>query len=197
MPRLPAVADFAATALRVAGGHGSFGGVSALVAIRHIFISPGHNFFGRFGQPAGMFGVSDVARVKVRAGWGLEGDRFYGYRPDYKGQVTFFAWETYVAVREHFGVAALQPSAFRRNVITEGVDLNSLIDRRFTLGGVEFEGTGEARPCHWMNLAVAPGAESWLMGHGGLRAKVLTDGELGAGPIELYLHAETAELPLG
>jgi hypothetical protein len=35
------------------------------------------------------------------------------------------------------------------------------------------------------------------MGQGGLRAKVLTDGELFAGAVELWLHAETAELPLG
>ena len=166
-------------------------------AIRHIFISGGHNFFGRFGQPAGLHPAIDVAHVKCRAGWGLEGDRFYGYRPGYKGQVTFFAWETYVATKARFNVSDLRASAFRRNVVIEGVDLNALIGRRFALGGVEFEGTAEARPCHWMNSAVAPGAEDWLMGQGGLRAKVLTDGELFAGPMELWLQAETAELPLG
>lgn len=165
-------------------------------AIRHLFISPGHNFFGRHGQPAGEHPAIDVARVKCRAGWGLEGDRFYGYRPGYKGQVTFFAWETHEALQREFRVPALAPSAVRRNVITEGVDLNGLIGRRFFLGGIEFEGTGEARPCYWMNGAVAPGAEDWLMGRGGLRAKILTDGELAAGPAELWLAAETAELPL-
>jgi MOSC domain-containing protein YiiM len=171
--------------------------VSSTAAIRHIFISPGHNFFGRFGQPSGIHDAIDVAKVKCRAGWGLEGDRFYGYRPGYKGQVTFFAWETFLAMRKEFAVPKLRPSAFRRNVIVEGIDLNALIDRRFALGGIEFEGTAEARPCHWMNSAVAPGAEDSLMGRGGLRAKVLTDGELFAGPIELWLHADTAELPLG
>lgn len=165
-------------------------------AIRHIFISSGHNFFGRYGQPAGLDPARDVASVKCRAGWGLEGDRFYGYRPGYKGQVTFFAWETYRAIKERFGVRDLPASAFRRNVIVEGIDLNALIERRFALGGIEFEGTAEARPCHWMNSAVAAGAEDWLMGRGGLRAKILTDGELFAGPVELWLHAETAELPL-
>ncbi len=171
------------------------GGVSE-IAIRHIFISSGHNFFGRHGQTAGTHPMLDVPRARCRAGWGLEGDRFYGYRPDYKGQVTFFAWETLQAARRHFGVPKLSADAFRRNVITEGVDLNSLIGRRFTLGGVEFEGTGEARPCHWMNAVVAPGAEDWLIGQGGLRAKVLTDGELSAGSAELWLMAETLELPL-
>ena len=110
--------------------------VSSFATIRHLFISPGHNFFGRYGQPAGEHPVREVPAAQCRTGWGLEGDRFYGYRPDYKGQVTFFAWETFLAAREKFRVPALSPGAFRRNVITEGLDLNALIGRRFTLGGV-------------------------------------------------------------
>ena len=161
-------------------------------AIRHIFISPGHNFFGRHGQPAGGHPTLDVPSAKCRAGWGLAGDRFYGYRPDYKGQVTFFAWETLLAAREKFGVPALSPAAFRRNIVTAGLDLNALIGRRFTLGGVEFEGTAEARPCYWMNQVVAPGAEDWLCGRGGLRTKVLTDGELQVGSVDLWLLQEVA-----
>lgn len=171
--------------------------VNSAAAIRHLFISRGHNFFGRHGQPAGEHPAIDVPRVKCRAGWGLEGDRFYGYRPGYKGQVTFFAWEVYEAVKREFRVPQLSPSAFRRNVVVSGLDLKGLIGRRFVLGGVEFEGTAEARPCYWMNSAVAPGAEDWLKGRGGLRAIVLTDGELVAGPVELWLSAETLELPLG
>ena len=128
--------------------------------------------------------------MKCRAGFGLEGDRFYGYRPGYKGQVTFFKWETLLAAREKFGVPALAPSVFRRNVVVEGIDLDQLLERRFTLGGVEFEGTGEARPCHWMNAVVAPGAEDWLMGRGGLRAKVLTDVKLSVGSVALWLAQE-------
>lgn len=161
-------------------------------SIRHLYISPGHNFFGRYGQPAGGYPSVDVRTVKCRTGWGLEGDRFYGYRPGYKGQVTLFSWETYLAARDKFGTPALLASAFRRNVVIEGVDLNQMLERRFTLGGVEFEGTGEARPCHWMNEVVAPGAEDWLMGRGGLRAKVLSDGELTVGPVALWLAQEVA-----
>ena len=160
--------------------------------IRHIYLSSGHNFFGRYGQVAGDYPARDVATVKCRSGWGLEGDRFYGYRPGYKGQVTFFAWETLLAAREKFGLPGLSAAVFRRNVIVEGIDLGTMLERRFTLGGVEFEGTGEARPCHWMNGAVAAGAEDWLMGQGGLRAKVLSDGELAVGPVALWLAQEVA-----
>ena len=164
-----------------------------VTAIRHIYVSSGHNFFGQFGAPAGEYPTRAVAAVQCRAGWGLEGDRFYGYRPDYQGQVTFFAWETLLAAREKFGVPALAPGVFRRNVVVEELDLNALIGVRFSLGGVEFEGTGEARPCHWMNAVVAPGAEEWLRGRGGLRAKILSDGELRVGPAELLLLEEIAQ----
>lgn len=162
------------------------------VAIRHIFISPGHNFFGRYGEPAGTHPTVEVPLVNCRAGWGLEGDRFYGYRPDYKGQATFFAWETYEAAKKEFAVPALSPAVFRRNILVEGLDLPALIGQRFTLGGVEFEGTGESKPCHWMNAAVAPGAEEWLRGRGGLRVKILSDGRFATGPAELVLLQKVA-----
>ena len=66
----------------------------------------------------------------------------------------------------------------RRNVITAGVDLNSLIGKKFILQGVEFEGTCECSPCYWMDAAIAPGAEAALQGRGGLRARILTGGKL-------------------
>ncbi|MDP3073337.1 MAG: molybdenum cofactor biosysynthesis protein [Opitutaceae bacterium] len=155
------------------------------VLIRHIFLSPGHNFFGRHGLPAGTHPVVDVAAVRCRAGLGLEGDRFFGYRPDYNGQVTFFAWETVLAAQREFMRPGLRPEVFRRNVITQGVDLPALAGVRFVLGGIEFEGVGEAKPCHWMDQVVAPGAEVWLRGRGGLRAKILTAGDLRCGEVVL------------
>ena len=162
--------------------------VKSVVTIRHIFLSAGHNFFGHHGRPAGQNPTTDVPVVRCRAGMGLEGDRFFGYRPDYNGQVTFFAWETFEAVRIALAVPQLKPDAFRRNVLVEGAHLNDLIGTRFSLGGVDFEGMAEAKPCYCMNTAVAEGAERWLRGHGGLRAKVLSDGELRRGRTELYAH---------
>ena len=156
--------------------------------IRHIYISPGHNFFGRHGQPAGENASVAMRSVRCVAGRGLKGDRFYGYRPDYNGQVTFFEWEVYEEVKREFGVSELKADAFRRNVIVEGVHLNDLIGSRFSMGGVDFEGMSEAKPCYWMNQAVAPGAEQWLRGRGGLRARILVDGELRCGAAELFAH---------
>ncbi len=155
------------------------GGMSA--RIRHIFISPGHNFFGHHGEPAGEHAIVEVPEVRCLAGRGLEGDRFLDFKADYKGQVTFFEWEAYVSLCAQFGVQGESPALLRRNIITEGLDLNALIGVEFELQGVRFLGTQESTPCHWMNDAFCAGAEAAMAGRGGLRAKILSDGVLRAG----------------
>ena len=149
--------------------------------IKHLFISPGHNFFGHHAQPPGEHSMVECAEVKCVAGRGLEGDRFFDFKENYKGQVTFFANEVYEQLCAEFGVWDRPPSVFRRNIITAGVDLPGLIGKEFEVQGVRFFGTQESAPCEWMNLAFAPGAEERLKGSGGLRAKILTDGTLRVG----------------
>lgn len=146
--------------------------------IRHIFISPGHNYFGHHGMPAGEHPIVEVAQVECVPGMGLVGDRFFGHKPDYKGQVTFFAWEDLLALWDALDVEPRDPSATRRNVITEGADLKALVGQEFEIQGVPFLGTEECRPCKWMEGAIKPGAEAWMHGRGGLRARILGPGIL-------------------
>jgi MOSC domain-containing protein YiiM len=143
-----------------------------------IYISPGHNFYGRYGLTAEEHPIIPVPQVECIAGKGLVGDRFFDYKQDYKGQITFFAWETYEDLCRHLGVSDKNPGAFRRNVVTRGVDLNEWIGKEFEIQGVLFEGTQEASPCLWMNQAFCEGAVEAMKGRGGLRAKILTDGPL-------------------
>jgi hypothetical protein len=151
---------------------------AANMRLRHLYISPEHNFYGHHGQPAGTAPIIEVPEIECVAGKGLRGDRFFGWKEDYKGQVTFFEEEQYERLCEKFAVTHLPPSVFRRNIITRGVDLNTLIGVEFEVQGVRFLGTQESTPCYWMNQAFAEGAEEALKGHGGLRAKILTDGIL-------------------
>lgn len=152
--------------------------VTPQMEILHLYISPEHNYFGHHGQPAGKTPMVEVPEVECVAGEGLVGDRFFGFKADYKGQVTFFAQEIYEQLRERLQVQNVPSSAFRRNVITRGVDLNSLIGKEFEVQGVRFAGTAECSPCYWMDQAFAPGAEAALKGHGGLRARILSSGFL-------------------
>ena len=148
--------------------------------VEHLFLSPGHNYFGHHGGPAGVHPIVEVDAVECLAGRGIAGDRFFDYRPDYKGQITFFAMETFENLCAAFGIDGLAPSAVRRNVLTRDVDLGALIGREFELQGVQFVGTEECRPCYWMDQAIAPGAEAWLRGRGGLRARIARSGVLRA-----------------
>jgi hypothetical protein len=146
--------------------------------ILRLFLSPGHNYFGHHGQPAGENAIVEVDSVECVAGYGLRGDRFFSFRPDYKGQITFFSWEVFEELRRELKVPDVHPHALRRNAITEGVDLNALIGKTFNLQGITFQGIEECRPCYWMDSAIGPGAEAWLKGRGGLRAKILSGGVL-------------------
>jgi len=150
------------------------------IEVLRLFVSPGHNYFGHHGQPAGQNPTTEVDAVECVAGRGLRGDRFFDYKEDYKGQITFFASEVYEDLCARLGLADASPSATRRNVITRGVDLNTLIGKPFEIQGVRFEGVSECSPCYWMDQAFAPGANDFLKGRGGLRAKILTNGRLRA-----------------
>ena len=151
------------------------------MTVRHIYVSPEHNFFGHHGKPPGKAPCESVPSAELVAGKGIVGDRFFGYKDDYKGQVTFFSLETYQRLCDTFTVHDKDPSVFRRNIVVEGADLPSLIGERFQVGDITFEGICESSPCYWMEQAFCEGAEEALKGHGGLRAKVLTSGTLNTG----------------
>jgi MOSC domain-containing protein YiiM len=146
--------------------------------IKHIYISPGHNFFGHHGLPPGEHDIVECEEAHLVAGRGIEGDRFFDFKSDYKGQVTFFSHEIFERLCEQLDIWDKPPSVLRRNLITRGIDLNALIGKEFEIQGIRFLGTQESTPCYWMNQAFGEGAESALMGHGGLRARVLSDGLL-------------------
>ena len=152
--------------------------VRSEIELLHFYLSPGHNYFGHHGGAAGTYPMVELPEIECVAGCGIRGDRFFEYKNNYKGQITFFADETYRELEAQFGVVDVPPSAFRRNVITRNVDLNQLIGVEFEVQGVRFVGTEECKPCYWMDQAFHAGTEQALKGRGGLRARILTSGRL-------------------
>ncbi|MGJ8677496.1 MAG: MOSC domain-containing protein [Akkermansiaceae bacterium] len=150
-----------------------------------MYISPGHNYFGRHDLGSLDHPIEEVDVIDCVAGSGIKGDRFFDFKPDYRGQITFFDWAIYQRVKDEIVKGTLNPMAFRRNVIVEGVDLNSLIDQRFKIGDLEFTGSGECSPCYWMDEACAPGTHQFLKGYGGLRARIVQGGKIKRGDHEL------------
>ena len=158
--------------------------------IRQIFISPGHNFVGHYGQPPGNFPLMEVPKAECVAGRGLRGDRYFDHRENYKGQATFFSAEVFEKLCTHFGIKDKPAGVLRRNVIVSGIDLLSLIGREFEIQGIRFRGTEHCAPCEWMETAFAPGAKEFLRENAGLRAKILTDGTVAVGEARLSILSE-------
>jgi hypothetical protein len=169
--------------------HNGTGALVYQVRIRQIFISPGHNYFGHHGQPPDDYPLLEQQRIECVAGHGIRGDRFYDYREDYAGQITFFSAEIFERLCEAFGLTNKSASVLRRNVIVSEADLNSLIGVDFEIQGVPLRGTRHCKPCYWMDQAFAPGAEKWLAGNGGLRAQILSDGFIEIGDAQLVRHS--------
>jgi len=160
--------------------------------IEQIFTSPGHNYIGHHDQPPGNFPLIATESIECLAGRGIRGDRFFDYRDDYKGQITFFSAEVFAEMSRTFAIADKSPGVLRRNMIVSGVDLMGLIGADFEVQGVQFHGTAHCAPCYWMDAAFAPGAKKFLAGRGGLRARVLTDGRIGVGAAQLKILAPPA-----
>lgn len=148
-----------------------------------IYISSGHDYWGRQGDGRMQSGIKEMQTVECVAGMGLRGDRYFGFRPDFKGQVTFFDADVVEKIRQTFKLPKLPASVFRRNLIVQGVNLRDWLGKRFLFQGVEFEGSQECKPCHWMDRVIAEGAEAFLKTgfRGGLRAKIRSNGMLRAG----------------
>jgi MOSC domain-containing protein YiiM len=146
--------------------------------VTRLFISPAHNFFGHHGLPPGECPAVEAHQIECVAGKGIRGDRFFDYKPDYKGQITFFSLEVFEALRRELNLPEAKPEATRRNVFVSGADLSTLIGAQFEVQGIQFVGIEESKPCYWMNSALGPGAEEWLRGRAGLRCQIRTDGIL-------------------
>lgn len=163
------------------------------VVVEHIYVSPGHNYFGKPKDGPGGHETRDVASVRVHAGLGIEGDRYFAVPAHFNAQITFIDADVLEDVRARLALEALDPIQTRRNIVLRGVPLLQLIGQEFTLDfgdeQVEFEGASHCAPCAWMDAMYGEGAREALRGRGGLRARILTDGEIRRGRAMLTTDA--------
>ena len=123
----------------------------------------------------------EVSEAMATAGAGLEGDRYCTFGASAETQLTLIQIEAVNEFNEAFA-ANLPAAAFRRNVITEGVDLNALEGRVFTVGDVQLRGVELCEPCaDLQNLLDIPGLVKQLTHKGGLRCEILGGGVIRPG----------------
>ncbi len=139
-----------------------------------------------FTCPSGSTTQVEHQSVRVVAGAGIEGDRYYGAQDEPGQNITFVEAEEI----EGFAAAHRHPldlSMTRRNVVTRGVRLNTLLGQEFTVGTIRLRGVELCEPCMGLGEALSSATLSpaqvikhWLH-RAGLRADVLSQGELSVG----------------
>ena len=140
--------------------------------------------------PAAETAMVPLEGALARAGRGLRGDRYFDQRGTFSDahdrghDLTLMEGEVLDDVVLPAG-GRLAAGDARRNIITRGVDLNALVGRRFAIGEVECFGQRLCEPCAHLERLTAqagkPGTLRALIHKGGLRADVLTDGEIRIG----------------
>ncbi len=132
-------------------------------------------------RPARREPLLPLEQVQAIAGLGLDGDHRMKKTPGSARQVTLISRE-FIAQIEHFtGLAAIDPSTLRRNLVISGINLNALRRQRFRIGGAVFDATALCHPCSRMEEALGKGGVAAMIGHGGLCAKVIESGSLRLG----------------
>jgi hypothetical protein len=130
-----------------------------------------------------------VDRATARAGRGLEGDRYFEQRGTFSNALARGHDLTLVEAEKlealDLPARRLAPEDARTNVVTRGIDLNAMVGERFTIGGVECFAQRLCEPCAHLERLTAksgtPGTLRALIHRGGLRADILSDGEIRAG----------------
>lgn len=120
----------------------------------------------------------EVATLNASAG--IDGDR---YRTTHDGprQVTLVAIEDLAAVAAFLGLPAVAPELLRRNLVTRGINLLALKDRRFRVGTALLETSGECAPCSRMEETLGPGGYNAVRGRGGITARIIEGGIVSIG----------------
>lgn len=138
-----------------------------------------------YTAPAGGAPMQVHDEIAVVAGAGLVGDRYatktgeFSEREGAGREVTLIAREAIAAANAAGEIVGEHET--RRNLVTEGVDLDQLIGRTFSVGSVVLRGVRDCPPCAYLEKITRPGVRSALEDRGGLRADVVRAGVLRVG----------------
>jgi MOSC domain-containing protein YiiM len=121
--------------------------------------------------------LSVVQSIKVNKGTGLGGDHFKGSSSG-KREVTLIQQEHLNTISSILGRKKINPKLTRRNIVVSRINLLSLKQHQFRIGGVILETTGICAPYSRMEENLGVGGYNAMRGHGGITATVVQEGEI-------------------
>jgi len=138
--------------------------------------------------PAAAAPMVRSASVQALAGVGLAGDRYalgggtWASYPLQEKQVTLIDADEVAAVAADVGVP-LTPGLTRRNVVTRGIALPSLVGAYFAVGEVLLFGTKRCPPCTHLERLTGWKLVKALAARGGVNAAVFGGGTVREGDV--------------
>jgi hypothetical protein len=131
--------------------------------------------------PAAEAPMRVVDRAEAVPGRGLRGDRYFDGAGTFSSNAGNGRELTLVEAEHLDDLGLLAYPDARRNVVTRGIDLNALVGKRFAIGEVECVGRRLCEPCAHLQGLTAPGVLRGLVHRGGLRADLVSAGEITVG----------------
>ena len=125
--------------------------------------------------------IQEVTTIKVLANQGVVGDRHFKEFNDPFSQITLIESENIDFYNIKFGLN-IPYVDFRRNIVTKGIQLNSLIGKKIKIGNVELEGIDLCRPCrHLREILNQDNIIKEFLRKGGLRCQILSSSSINVG----------------
>ena len=134
-----------------------------------------------FVAPSGGVAMQAVEEIEAVAGRGLRGDRYSDRNGYWTGvdecEVTLIELECIEEIREKTGVSVTE-GEHRRNIITQGIRLDSLLGKRFQVGTAILKYDRPRPPCGYIESLTEPGMTRALVGRGGICARIVASGTI-------------------
>ena len=126
--------------------------------------------------------MKKVEQLYALAGRGIEGDRYflgtgtYSKSPEPGRQVTLIKSEVLESLKNTLEIN-VKPEESRRNILTQGIEINDLIGTEFYVGTVRLRAHRITQPCLYLEkLLDQPGLYKELWEKGGISCEILSDG---------------------
>ena len=122
--------------------------------------------------------MQDIDNIEVFANKGIVNDRYFNENNDQDIQITFIESENIDYVNE-ISSTSVPYIDFRRNIITKGIKLNELVDKKLLIGKVRIKVHRLCNPCRYLQEKLKQkNLVKKLINRSGLRCEILTSGKI-------------------
>ena len=122
--------------------------------------------------------IIETSEIDLIAGKGIIGDRHFKDYNDPFNQLTIIESENIdeYNLKNRLNIPYLN---FRRNIVTKGIKLNDLVDKKISIGSVILDVVDLCRPCrHLSEKLDRNDIIKEFLRKGGIRCKIMNDGKI-------------------